>query len=84
MFDVLILNGVVVDGTGAGGYRADVGVVGERIDAIGDLARAETRRVINAAALTVAPTDAICSMPVNVPVPSPYKYAKVGSKLLKP
>ena len=54
MFDVLILNGVVVDGTGAGGYRADVGVVGERIDAIGDLARAETRRVINAAGLTVA------------------------------
>ena len=55
MFDVLILNGVVVDGTGARGYRADVGVVGERIDAIGDLAHAETRRVINAAGLTVAP-----------------------------
>src|SRR4029450_3463307 len=54
-FDVLILNGVVVDGTGARGYRADVGVVGERIDAIGDLAHAETRRVINAAGLTVAP-----------------------------
>src|SRR5215831_5401702 len=55
MFDVLILNGVVVDGTGARGYRADVGVVGERIDAIGDLAHAETRRVIDAAGLTVAP-----------------------------
>ena len=55
MFDVLILNGVVVDGTGAHGYRADVGVVGERIDAIGNLARAQTRRVVNAAGLTVAP-----------------------------
>src|SRR6516164_754889 len=55
MFDVLILNGVVVDGTEAPGYRADVGVVGERIDAIGDLASAETRRVIDAAGLTVAP-----------------------------
>jgi len=55
MFDVLILNGVVVDGTGARGYRADVGVVGERIDAIGDLAHAETRRVVNAAGRTVAP-----------------------------
>ena len=42
MFDILILNGVVVDGTGARGYRADVGVGGERIDAIGDLAHAET------------------------------------------
>src|SRR5262244_2722735 len=55
MFDVLILNGVVVDGTGTRGYRADVGVVGERIDAIGDLAHAEARRVVNAAGLTVAP-----------------------------
>src|SRR5215813_11594982 len=55
MFDVLILNGVVVDGTGARGYRADVGVVGDRIDAVGDLAHAESRRVINAAGLVVAP-----------------------------
>src|SRR5262245_40146881 len=55
MFDVLILNVVVVHGTEAPGDRADVGVVGERIDAIGDLASAETRRVIDAAGLTVAP-----------------------------
>src|SRR4029450_1774909 len=55
MFDVVILNGLLVDGTGAPGYRADVGIIGERIDAIGDLAHAETQRVGNAAGLTVAP-----------------------------
>ncbi len=55
MFDVLILNGVVVDGTGAPSRRADVGIVGERIEAIGDLGHAHTRRVVNAAGLTVAP-----------------------------
>lgn len=55
MFDLIVLNGGVVDGTGAPGYPADVGIVGERIDAIGDLSRAEARRVVNAAGLTVAP-----------------------------
>ena len=55
MFDVVILGGTVVDGAGAPGYRADVGVLGERIDAIGDLALAEARRVVNAAGMTVSP-----------------------------
>ena len=55
MFDVVILGGRVVDGTGAPGYHADVGIVGERVDAIGDLGSAETRRVIEANGLTVAP-----------------------------
>ncbi len=55
MFDVLIVGGTVVDGTGAPGYRADVGVAGETIEAIGDLSRSETRRVIDATGLTVSP-----------------------------
>ena len=55
MFDVIIVGGTVVDGTEAPGYRADVGVVGERIDAIDDLSRAEARRVVDATGLTVAP-----------------------------
>ena len=55
MFDVLILGGQVVDGTGTPGYRADVGIEGERIAALGDLATAETRRVIDATGLTVTP-----------------------------
>ena len=55
MFDVVILGGSVADGTGAPAFRADVGISGETIAAIGDLSQAEARRVINAAGLTVSP-----------------------------
>ena len=55
MFDVVILGGSVVDGTGAPAYRADVGIKGETIAEIGDLSQAQARRVINAAGLTVSP-----------------------------
>ena len=55
MFDVLIANGAVVDGTGAPGFRADVGIVGDRIDAIGRLVDAEARRVIDADGMVVSP-----------------------------
>lgn len=34
-YDLVIRNGVVVDGSGLGAYRADVGVVGDRIATIG-------------------------------------------------
>ena len=55
MFDVIITGGTVVDGSGEPGFRADVGVEGERVTAVGDLSDAEARRVINAVGLTVAP-----------------------------
>ncbi|HEV8308214.1 MAG TPA: amidohydrolase family protein [Methylomirabilota bacterium] len=55
MFDLVFRGGTVVDGTGAPGYGADVGVGGETITAIGDLGRAEARRVIDATGLVVAP-----------------------------
>ena len=55
MFDIVIVGGMVVDGAGEPGFPADVGIVGERIEVIGDLSEAVTRRVIDATGLTVAP-----------------------------
>ena len=36
-FDLIVRNGSVVDGTGAPSVRADIGVLGDRVSAIGDL-----------------------------------------------
>ncbi len=55
MFDVVITGGTVVDGSGKPGRRADVGVGGETIRAIGDLGAAEAGRTIDATGLTVSP-----------------------------
>ena len=45
-YDLIVAGGTLVDGTGAAGVRADLGVRGDRIAAIGDLAtRSATRRV---------------------------------------
>lgn len=55
MFDVVILGGTIIDGTGTDAYQADVGINGEKIDAIGDLSQAETRRVVIATGLTITP-----------------------------
>jgi dihydroorotase/N-acyl-D-amino-acid deacylase len=54
-FDVVFVGGRVVDGTGAPWFRADVGIVRDRIAAIGDLSRAAAKRRIDAAGLVVAP-----------------------------
>jgi N-acyl-D-amino-acid deacylase len=54
-FDIVIAGGRVVDGTGAPWFRADVGVAGDRIRAIGDLSRAAARSRIDARGLVVAP-----------------------------
>jgi N-acyl-D-amino-acid deacylase len=53
--DLLIRGGTVVDGTGAAGVAADVGVLGDRIVAIGDLADASAARVVEAAGRVVCP-----------------------------
>ena len=48
-FDVLIRGGWVLDGTGSPAYRADVGVTGDRIAAVGRLDGAEAATFIDAA-----------------------------------
>ena len=55
MFDLLISGGVVVDGTGAPAFAADVGIEGERIAAVGRLAGSEAARTLAADGLVVAP-----------------------------
>jgi len=54
-FDILIKNGTVYDGTGRGPIKADVGIRGDRIVAIGDLKNARAHTMIDARGLAVAP-----------------------------
>jgi len=37
MFDIILENGIVVDGTGILGVKQDIGITGEAIAAIGDM-----------------------------------------------
>jgi dihydroorotase/N-acyl-D-amino-acid deacylase len=53
--DLLLAGGRVVDGTGAPWFRADVCVVGDRIDAVGRLGDRKAVRRIDASGLVVAP-----------------------------
>ncbi len=53
--DLIIRDGLVVDGTGAPARRADVGIRDGRIDAIGDLAAATARETIHATGHVVSP-----------------------------
>src|SRR5687768_2417144 len=55
MLDVLIRGGKVVDGTGSPWTRADVGLRGDTIEAVGALEGAEARLVVDATGLIVAP-----------------------------
>jgi N-acyl-D-amino-acid deacylase len=54
-FDVLITGGRVVDGTGNPWFRADVGVRGDRIAAVGKLDGATAKRTLDAAGMVVSP-----------------------------
>lgn len=54
-FDLILSGGRVVDGTGAPWFRADVGVKGDSIAAIGDLSKAQARRRIELHGLMVSP-----------------------------
>lgn len=54
-FDVVIAHGHVIDGTGSPWYSGDVGIRDGRIAAIGDLAGAPAKRVIDAHGEVVAP-----------------------------
>ncbi|MBP7339135.1 amidohydrolase family protein [Niveispirillum sp.] len=54
-YDVIVRNGMVADGSGAPLLRADVGIKGGYVLAVGDLSAATAGRVIDAKGLYVAP-----------------------------
>jgi N-acyl-D-amino-acid deacylase len=54
-YDVLLIGGRVVDGTGAPWFFADVAIAGDRVAAIGQLRDAKARQRVDATGLVVAP-----------------------------
>lgn len=55
MFDLIIKNGFVIDGTGADGKVCDLGITNDRIAAIGDLSNESAKEVIDATGKCVTP-----------------------------
>lgn len=54
-YDLRIVNGRIIDGTGSPAFRADVGVRGDRIVAIGNLSASTSSRTIEARGNVVSP-----------------------------
>src|SRR2546429_1099268 len=55
IFDIIIKGGTVYDGTGRAPVKADVGIKGDRIAAVGNLSRANAPTIVDATGLAVAP-----------------------------
>ena len=55
LYDILIRNGRVYDGTGSSGITASVAIRGDRIAAVGPIADASAATVVDATGLAVAP-----------------------------
>jgi N-acyl-D-amino-acid deacylase len=55
MFDIVIKNGTVYDGSGAEGQHVDLVIRGDRIAGIGDFKTAQAKTTIDASGLAVAP-----------------------------
>lgn len=56
-FDVVIRGGMVIDGTGTAPVKADIGIYGERITAVGDIpaSASESAKTIDADGLHISP-----------------------------
>lgn len=55
ILDIIIKNGMIIDGSGKRGFKADLGILGDKIELVGDLSEEDARRVIDAGGLIVAP-----------------------------
>ena len=54
-FDIVIKDGIVIDGTRSQRYRADVGIRDGRVAALGRLKTSDARRTLDATGMIVAP-----------------------------
>ena len=80
MFDLIIRNGTIIDGTRTDRYPADIGLRADRIAAIGDLGDTASQHSIDAQAAksspralsmsTTTPTAGSCKSPTSSPRPS--------------
>ena len=80
-FDVLIRNGFVVDGSGAPGFAADVGIRKDRIAAIGTLDSSTAREVIDATGMIVCPGFIDVHVHSEVQLADPHNKTRYGSVL---
>ena len=55
MFDTIISNGIVIDGTKKPRYQTDIGIQNGNIKTIGDLNHSEAKNIINAENLIISP-----------------------------
>ena len=55
MFDCVLKNGTIIDGTGAAPFQADVAIRGDRIQAVQPGIEAESREQVDAAGLCISP-----------------------------
>jgi hypothetical protein len=56
-YDWIIRGGIVYDGSGKAGVRNDIGIRGDKIAAIGDLAKAKAKTTIDASGLALTPGE---------------------------
>ena len=54
-FDLIIKNGNIIDGSGKKSFHGDIGIIGDKITAIGKISLENTKHHINANGLTVSP-----------------------------
>ena len=54
-FDLVLKGGTILDGTGAPAFPGDIGIVGDRIAAVGDIAPTQAARTVDVRGLHVCP-----------------------------
>ena len=55
MFDIVVQNGFIVDGTGNPWFKGNIGISGGKISKVENLREAQAKRIIDAHGLAVSP-----------------------------